>query len=304
MSPLRRRMINDMQIRHLSAHTQRAYVTQVFRFACHFRKSPEHLGPTEIRTYLIHLTQERCLSTSSTIVTVSALRFFYTVTLKRPWAVEDIPTAPRLKQTLISGNMTAGKSAHDEIIKRGSGVRAFAHPTDHDCVTLSDEIGRSFDAEIGERFPKLRHECLERHRANPQRMPRMVEEDVTRRELVDDGEIIVFTLEVREPPVDDRLILLFFVGKGWRVRRHLGEAIYAHCRGSRVRRLAPCASRCASVFQPVVASALSKSVVVAVLDSNVALIDLRAIAFMVLLLCHRRHRCRTALTLRSLRLNR
>jgi integrase/recombinase XerD len=68
-------------------------------FACHFRKSPEHLGPTEIRTYLIHLTQERCLSTSSIIVTVSALRFFYAVTLKRPWAVEDdIPAGREAKK--------------------------------------------------------------------------------------------------------------------------------------------------------------------------------------------------------------
>ena len=98
MSPLRRRMIDDMQIRHLSAHTQRAYVAKVFGLACHFRKSPEHLGPTEIRTYLIHLTQERCLSTSSIVVTVAALRFFYTVTLKRPWAVEDIPTSRTAKR--------------------------------------------------------------------------------------------------------------------------------------------------------------------------------------------------------------
>src|SRR4051794_35564038 len=98
MSPLRRRMIDDMQIRDLSPHTQRAYVAKVFDLAWHFRKSPEHLGPTEIRTYLIHLTQERCLSTSSIIVTVSALRFFYTVTLKRPWAVEDIPTSRKAKK--------------------------------------------------------------------------------------------------------------------------------------------------------------------------------------------------------------
>ena len=81
MSPLRRRMIEDMQIRNLAAHTQRVYVEQVVRFARHFGKSPEHLGPTEIRTYLIHLTQERRLSASSIVVTVSALRFFYTVTL-------------------------------------------------------------------------------------------------------------------------------------------------------------------------------------------------------------------------------
>jgi integrase/recombinase XerD len=99
MSPLRRRMIEDMQIRNMAAHTQRAYVEQVARFTRYFRKSPEHLGPTEIRTYLIHLSQERHLSASSIIVTVSALRFFYTVTLKRPWTVEnDIPTSRKAKK--------------------------------------------------------------------------------------------------------------------------------------------------------------------------------------------------------------
>ena len=93
MSPLRRRMIDDMQIRSMSAHTQRKYVAIVFQIASHFGKSPELLGPEEIRTYLIHLTQERRLSASSIVVAVSALRFFYTVTLKQPWAVEDIPTS-------------------------------------------------------------------------------------------------------------------------------------------------------------------------------------------------------------------
>jgi integrase/recombinase XerD len=99
MNPLRCRMIEDMQIRNLAAHTQRVYVEQLVRFARYFRRSPEHLGPAEIRMYLIYLTQERRLSASSIIVTVSALRFFYTVTLKRPWAVEnDIPTSRKAKK--------------------------------------------------------------------------------------------------------------------------------------------------------------------------------------------------------------
>jgi integrase/recombinase XerD len=92
-------MIEDMQIRNLAAHTQRVYVEQLVRFARYFRRSPEHLGPAEIRMYLIYLTQERRLSASSIIVTVSALRFFYTVTLKQPWAVEnDIPTSRKAKK--------------------------------------------------------------------------------------------------------------------------------------------------------------------------------------------------------------
>jgi integrase/recombinase XerD len=99
MSPLRRRMIDDMQIRNLTTNTQRAYVAQVVRFAGHFRKSPDLLGPAEIRAYLIHLTQERHLAASSIIVAVSALRFFYTVTLKRPWVVEDdIPAGKQAKK--------------------------------------------------------------------------------------------------------------------------------------------------------------------------------------------------------------
>ena len=99
MSPLRRRMIEDMQIRNLAAHTQRVYVEQVVRFARYFRKSPEHLGPAEIRTYLYHLVQDRRLAASSIIVAVSALRFFYTVTLRRPWAVKDaIPAGRQAKK--------------------------------------------------------------------------------------------------------------------------------------------------------------------------------------------------------------
>ena len=99
MSPLRRRMIEDMQIRNLTPNTQRVYVSQVVRFACHFGQSPERLGPAEIRAYLLHLTRERRLAASSIIVTVSALRFVCAVTLKRPWIIEDdIPTGRQAKK--------------------------------------------------------------------------------------------------------------------------------------------------------------------------------------------------------------
>ena len=99
MRPIRRRMIEDMQIRNMASHTQRVYVEHVSRFARHFRKSPEHLGPDEIRTWLLHLRQDKHLAASSTVVAVSALRFFYTVTLKRQWVVEDdIPTSRQAKK--------------------------------------------------------------------------------------------------------------------------------------------------------------------------------------------------------------
>ena len=99
MSPLRRRLIEDMQIRNLTPNTQRVYVAQVLQLARHFRKSPDLLGPAEIRTYLIHLIQQRRLAASSVIVAVSALRFFYAVTLKRSWVIaDDIPAGRQAKK--------------------------------------------------------------------------------------------------------------------------------------------------------------------------------------------------------------
>ena len=93
MTPLRRRMIEDMQIRNLAPRTQISYVEQVDRFARHFRKSPERLGPPEIRAWQIYLAQDKRLAASSISVAVAALRFLYTVTLRREWTIkDDIPT--------------------------------------------------------------------------------------------------------------------------------------------------------------------------------------------------------------------
>ena len=90
MTPLRRRMIEDMQVRNLAAHTQRSYLQQISQFARHFGKSPELLGPDDIRTYQIHLSQDRQLSASSMLVAVAAIRFLYKVTLKREWRIDDV----------------------------------------------------------------------------------------------------------------------------------------------------------------------------------------------------------------------
>jgi integrase/recombinase XerD len=100
MTPLRQRMLEDMQVRNLSPHTQVSYVQQVSQFARHFAKSPEQLGPEEIRTYQVYLTNEKKLAPGSIVIAVSALRFLYTVTLKKDWRVEDVIPAPKVPQTL------------------------------------------------------------------------------------------------------------------------------------------------------------------------------------------------------------
>jgi site-specific recombinase XerD len=81
MTPVRQRMIEDTQVRNLSPHTQASYVQQVSLFARYFSKSPEVLGPEEIRAYQVYLTNEKKLAASSILIAVSALRFLYKVTL-------------------------------------------------------------------------------------------------------------------------------------------------------------------------------------------------------------------------------
>lgn len=100
MTSLRQRMTEDMQVRNLSPHTQNSYVQQVSLFARHFHKSPEELGPEDIRAYQVYLTNERKLATSSILIAVSALRFVYKVSLKRDWPVQDIIPAPKKPQKL------------------------------------------------------------------------------------------------------------------------------------------------------------------------------------------------------------
>jgi site-specific recombinase XerD len=93
-------MIEDMRIRNLAPNTQRTYVEHVSRFVRHFGKSPELLGPADIRTYQLHLVRERHLSASSLMVAVAALRFLYKVTLKRDWRIEEVVPTCRKPQRL------------------------------------------------------------------------------------------------------------------------------------------------------------------------------------------------------------
>lgn len=90
MTPLRLRMIEDMRVRNLAANTQRAYLQQVRAFAEHFKRSPAVLGPEEVRAWQLHLLEVQHRSRSTLVVATAALRFLYTVTLKRDWAVEEI----------------------------------------------------------------------------------------------------------------------------------------------------------------------------------------------------------------------
>jgi len=91
MTELRIRMMQDMRIRNYSLHTHRIYIDLVARFAKHFKKSPDQLGPEDIRAYQVFLLEEKKASVAVLTQSVCALRFLYKVTLGRDWPVEYIP---------------------------------------------------------------------------------------------------------------------------------------------------------------------------------------------------------------------
>ena len=97
MSPLRRRMLEDIQIRNYSPHTIDGYLRYVAQFAKYFHTSPDRLDAEHIRTYQLHLLHQQA-SKSIFVQTVCALRFLYETTLGRPWMVDFIPYPKKPKK--------------------------------------------------------------------------------------------------------------------------------------------------------------------------------------------------------------
>ena len=91
MTRLRKMMLEELQRRNYSAITTRKYLQVVTEFAKYFGKSPDRLGPNELRTYQAYLLKERKLTPGSVINQVAALRFFFVKTLKRHQFREFLP---------------------------------------------------------------------------------------------------------------------------------------------------------------------------------------------------------------------
>jgi integrase/recombinase XerD len=89
MSPLRRRMIEDMTIRNLSPATQQSYIYAIAKFSRHFGCSPDRLSLEQVRAYQLHLIKQK-RSWSHINQVACALRFFYGVTLGQTEAFERI----------------------------------------------------------------------------------------------------------------------------------------------------------------------------------------------------------------------
>ena len=90
MTHLRKMMLEELQRRHYSEATTQRYIRFIERFAQHFHRSPDRLGPQHIREYQAQLFRVHKLTPGSVTNHLCALRFLYIQTLKSPGALPTL----------------------------------------------------------------------------------------------------------------------------------------------------------------------------------------------------------------------
>lgn len=100
MTPLRQRLIDEIQLRGFSIHTQDASVRSVAGLAQFYHRPPDQIVDDEIKAYVLHLLRIKKLAVSSLIVAVSALRFFFGQGLHRPTQTLE-QALPRMKKPIL-----------------------------------------------------------------------------------------------------------------------------------------------------------------------------------------------------------
>ena len=95
MTPLRQKMIEDMQLRGLSERTQDSYVRVVRQLAEYYHKPPDQVSEAELRQYFLYLKNEKQVARSTCTQALCGLKFFYQQTLQREWALFDFIRPPQ-----------------------------------------------------------------------------------------------------------------------------------------------------------------------------------------------------------------
>ena len=89
ITPLRKRMLEDMRIRGLTTATQTGYIRAVKRLTVFLGRSPDTASAEDLRLFQLNMVEEGA-SSGTMNSTVSGLRFFFEVTLSRPELLEKI----------------------------------------------------------------------------------------------------------------------------------------------------------------------------------------------------------------------
>jgi len=176
ISPLRQRMIEDMALRKLAPKTQSNYLRAVINFTCFLGRAPDTATPEDLRRYQLHLVNTG-ISSISLNGTITALRFFFGVTLERPEALAKMSTVrePRKLPVVLSREEVArlidaaGKPKYQAVLSvaYGAGLRASevvalkVGNIDSTRMTLRIEQGKGHK----DRYAMLSPVLLERLRA-------------------------------------------------------------------------------------------------------------------------------------------
>ena len=95
MTPLRQRMIEDMQLRGFSARTQECYVAAVRQLAAHFHTSPDRLSEEDLRQYFLYLANKKKVARATATIALCGIKFFYEHTLQQHWTTLRFVRPPR-----------------------------------------------------------------------------------------------------------------------------------------------------------------------------------------------------------------
>jgi site-specific recombinase XerD len=98
MTPLRRRLLEDLTLRGYAPRTREAYVASVRQLAEHYGRSPDRITEAELRDYFLYLKDEKKLGRSSITIALCGIKLFYQQTLGRDWQIFDIVRPPREKR--------------------------------------------------------------------------------------------------------------------------------------------------------------------------------------------------------------
>jgi|SoiMethySBSTD1v2_1073268.scaffolds.fasta_scaffold319731_3 integrase/recombinase XerD len=117
MTPLRQRMIEDMQLAGKSRETQRRYVSAVRQLAAYYMRSPDQISEEELREYFLYLKNEKQIAHSTSTVVICAIKFLYEQTLKRTWPTLALVRSPKAHKLPVV-------LSRDEVQRILSGLRS------------------------------------------------------------------------------------------------------------------------------------------------------------------------------------
>lgn len=121
MTPLRRRMLEDMRIRNLSTGTQQSYIHYIAGFPKHYKSSPDKLGLDDVRNYRLHVLDDCQLASQTVNGFVAAAKFLYTQTLEMPWGLGRLPKSQIADET--ASGVNGGGSGTPRNFARWDGER-------------------------------------------------------------------------------------------------------------------------------------------------------------------------------------